>query len=592
MSINAISRRKPAMVDIADVNKSMGAAQQLVNSGRHCDAFDWCEALMHAFPDYSVSILAAAYDWYAKMPQRDRYHLYQSRHFDFAIAPGSRVLDIGSGHLPFPFATDLADFAVDDNSYGRAGAPVKKLDGRDVYACNVEAMPFENRQFDFVNCSHVLEHTEKPENACEELMRVARRGYIETPTSAKDLWLNSADISNHRWAVAIEDGVLVFRQYTSEEIRGLGCSVLMQMHSNPETPREKAFAALVWLKADQVNTMFMWENHFLYRVHYGDGTVVANSTVDRSDVQPVRSSPPAAETVEEPMPVTFAVETVLGCNLRCPECAIGGGKITRHKEHMPLDRFTIIMDAIKPYAKYLFLHLWGEPMLNREIVPMIRYASKFTKTHISTNALTMNDQLKEELITSGVSDIIVSIVGVTQATYAKYRVGGKVTDALYALGILQKFNLQHGNKVRIAPQFIVFEHNVQEMDQFSEFCRMIHLTPSFKAPYIRNGEAVRSSGLYEYTRPQFGSEKELKEAMRQCSATKTDFVVLVDGTAVVCCHDYNGMTTMGNVLHQSVEEIWNSADYRQYRKNLIAGNAPDFCTRHCMSYFLKTPQAG
>lgn len=82
----------------------------------------------------------------------------------------------------FLFATTLAEFATEDDFYGRAGAPLQNPDGKPLYKCSVEQMPFKDKEFDFVYCSHVLEHVVDPIRACRELMRVARRGYIETPT--------------------------------------------------------------------------------------------------------------------------------------------------------------------------------------------------------------------------------------------------------------------------------------------------------------------------------------------------------------------------------------------------------------------------
>ena len=379
MSANNVRRRIPCTSDLADFNRAFGLAQDKFRKSDYLDAFDICEDLVHAFPEHSVNLLATVYDWYKKINTGDRYSLYQSRYFDFGIEKSQRVLDIGSGHMPFPFATDLADFAVDDDDYGRAGVPVKQLGGRDVYACNVEDMPFADKTFDFVNCSHVLEHTEKPEKACEELMRVAKRGYIETPTRGKDLWLNSAGISNHRWAVDIENGVLTFYEYSKKELAGFGCSILQSMHCAPQTLREKAFAAMIWLKSDQVNTMFMWGDQFFYQVYYQSGKCVGNvsSAAVRELPTPRAEVTEVAEVKEDfpgdPYPRNFAIETVLGCNLRCPDCAIGGDIVTRKKGYLSFDRFKIVMDKIGPYVNYLYLHLWGEPMLNPEIVSIIKY---------------------------------------------------------------------------------------------------------------------------------------------------------------------------------------------------------------------------
>ena len=122
-------------------------------------------------------------------------------------------------------------------------------------------------------------------------------------------------------------------------------------------------------------------------------------------------------------PETFAVETILGCDLKCPECALGGGYIDRKKGLMNFEQFKIVADKISSFCKLLFLHLWGEPMLNKDIFKMIEYASAFARTNISTNGQAMTVEKAEQLILSSVTDVIFSIDGVSQEVYEKYPIG-------------------------------------------------------------------------------------------------------------------------------------------------------------------------
>ena len=98
---------------------------------------------------------------------------------DFKIQETDKVLDIGSGGYPFPKATHLADLYESETTH-RKEELIK--DGRPFVECNIQNLPFVNKEFDFIFCSHVLEHVDDPALACEELMRVGKRGYIETPT--------------------------------------------------------------------------------------------------------------------------------------------------------------------------------------------------------------------------------------------------------------------------------------------------------------------------------------------------------------------------------------------------------------------------
>ena len=292
-------RREKLIIGVDSIDDGIRAARLKFSEAQYCEAIDIYELLAAAFPEHSISILAELYDCYQQMPDKSRYALYQQRLFDFGIEPGDKVLDIGSGHIPFPLATHLADLTLTDHHYGRAGTPFKQIDGKPVYECSVESMLFEDKEFDFVYCSHVLEHTSDPERACRELMRVGRRGYIETPTRAKEIFLNSAKVSYHTRYVELRNGRLVFTDYGREELEGLQCDILQSMHSAPQTMREKAFSALIWLKADLVNTTLLWEGSFEFEIA-GAGQR-SRPGASRADAQAGQEPPPTAPQSQPPV---------------------------------------------------------------------------------------------------------------------------------------------------------------------------------------------------------------------------------------------------------------------------------------------------
>jgi len=290
---------------------------------------------------------------------------------------------------------------------------------------------------------------------------------------------------------------------------------------------------------------------------------------------------------ESRKPSTFTVETVLACNLRCPECAIGGGLTTRKRKLLGLDEFETMFAKVKDWTRYAYLHLWGEPFLNKEILAMTRIASATSKVNLSTNALLLRQDQIPDIVGSGVSDMIVSIDGATQEVYEKYRVGGKVEEAFRALGWLADENRRQGQRVNIHAQFIVFGHNQHEMDLFRRRCDEIGVAVAFKAPYLRgSGSRFRASTLPEFQRRTYDTPDELRTAISGCVNPPDVLTVDVQGKVVLCCHDYDGEVNFGNLLTQSFDEIWNHPRYRQTRWNIATGRPPRFCETKCMTYFL------
>ena len=90
----------------------------------------------------------------------------------------SLVLDIGGGSAPFTLADVVCEKFIGDDRE-REGAFIYD---RPLVIGDIEALPFQDQSFDYVVCSHILEHTTEPDVAIAELMRVGKSGYIEVPS--------------------------------------------------------------------------------------------------------------------------------------------------------------------------------------------------------------------------------------------------------------------------------------------------------------------------------------------------------------------------------------------------------------------------
>lgn len=126
-----------------------------------------------------------------------------------SISRGQLVLDVGSGDGPFARADILCDKYIDDTE-NRVG---HLLIDRPFVAGDIMALPFRDNTFDYVHCSHVLEHVESPEKALKEIMRVGKKGFIETPSE----FLEKIKCSpGHRWYVRMEHDIFTFIEKDKE----------------------------------------------------------------------------------------------------------------------------------------------------------------------------------------------------------------------------------------------------------------------------------------------------------------------------------------------------------------------------------------
>ncbi|MCC6503467.1 MAG: class I SAM-dependent methyltransferase [Deltaproteobacteria bacterium] len=182
---------------------------------------------------------------------------YQKNHVKFAFNPGAKILDLGSGNHPAPFATHLVDLFVEDN-FHRGGVEIVK-DNRPLIVADLEKLPFKDKEFDFVYCSHVLEHVSDPKLACQEIIRIGKRGYIETPTRLSDMLYNFSYL--HKWHVNLVGNTLIFMEYSEREKQGTGSSYFFEEQTNPFDNETKN---LVYKNREIFCNMFMWENDFEY----------------------------------------------------------------------------------------------------------------------------------------------------------------------------------------------------------------------------------------------------------------------------------------------------------------------------------------
>ena len=67
-------------------------------------------------------------------------------------------------------------------------------------------MPFADGAFDYVVCSHMLEHVVDPAAVVAEMVRVAAAGYIEVPEAASAKIL---DFPSHLWWCRLDGSTLV-----------------------------------------------------------------------------------------------------------------------------------------------------------------------------------------------------------------------------------------------------------------------------------------------------------------------------------------------------------------------------------------------
>ncbi len=172
----------------------------------------------------------------------------------FGIEKDELVLDIGSGDNPFFRADVVCDRYPVDNSQRAGLMNIQTYPHQKFVVGDAHSLPFMDKSFDFVVCSHLLEHLYDPACAIDEIVRVGRRGYIETPSALME---SLYGWSFHKWLVQSQNDKLIFSCKSQNKTYGI----------LPERiKKSRDFEKLVKRNLDLFLVRHKWQEKINYRV--------------------------------------------------------------------------------------------------------------------------------------------------------------------------------------------------------------------------------------------------------------------------------------------------------------------------------------
>lgn len=189
-------------------------------------------------------------------------------------------------------------------------------------------------------------------------------------------------------------------------------------------------------------------------------------------------------------PFGLLVDPSNSCPLRCPGC-LHNQHFRQHKNIidwpdglLSTETFELFLRQFAPYALYMHFFNWGEPLLNKNTAKFIEMAKGFCLDTALSSNLNVNFDA-EELVSSGLDFLILSVDGATPETYQKYRQGGDfnrvMSNIKKIVAAKTKFDMR---SPRLIWQFLTFEHNVAEIPLAREIAKDLGVEViTFSEPY-------------------------------------------------------------------------------------------------------------
>jgi radical SAM protein with 4Fe4S-binding SPASM domain len=280
-------------------------------------------------------------------------------------------------------------------------------------------------------------------------------------------------------------------------------------------------------------------------------------------------------------PVALSIEPTNNCNLHCPECLTGSGKLSRKRGEISQDDFERIIDQLYKEVCYLLLYFQGEPFLHSQFADFVRYAkSKGVFVASSTNGHFLSEETIEAVIRAKLDYLIISLDGVTQESYWKYRKGGDFNQVVSGIKALVKAKKAlKVNYPLIELQFIAFQHNEQEVEQFKELGKKLGVdrTVIKSAQIYTLYNKVQSSEILPPENPAYSRYKKnesgefslLRKKRKYCWRQWSSAVITWEGNMAPCCFDKEAEYAYGNLKERSLSELWKSQSAGQFREALF-----------------------
>jgi radical SAM protein with 4Fe4S-binding SPASM domain len=285
------------------------------------------------------------------------------------------------------------------------------------------------------------------------------------------------------------------------------------------------------------------------------------------------------------MPMGLSIEPTTSCNLRCSECPSGLRSFTRPTGMLNPQTFQHVIDQLKSRLIWLTFYFQGEPYLNKDFLKMVKYAhDQGLYTMTSTNAHYFTDEVAKETIESGLSRIIVSMDGITQDTYEKYRKGGSLEKVKDGIGKLVEWKKKLGSSTpHIVLQFIVFGHNEHEVEEVKKLGKEMGVDEvKIKSAQIydfSNTDLLPGDEKYTRYKSENGSYQIKNELMNHCWRMWSSAVITWDGKVIPCCFDKDAHHQIGTIEEKPFQEIWQSKAYHDFRTQVLLNRkSVDICT--------------
>jgi hypothetical protein len=251
-------------------------------------------------------------------------------------------------------------------------------------------------------------------------------------------------------------------------------------------------------------------------------------------------------------PSEIILELTNLCNLKCRYCHFHGGDEPKRRtlSHMEERIWKKVLDEIDSWTQPVTLatHGAGEPLLYGQLESVLRRISEIPNVNAGfmTNAMRLDEQNIQLIMENNVKWLALSIDGVNPKTHDYFRVNARL-DQIEA-NVIKLIEA----KRRLGTDTPKLHFNMvgypEILDQLQPY--LLKWLPHASQVTLAAFRPIGSRHLWENRAPF---------VFQPCHLIEKQLVIGVNGEVGLCCEDIHIDVPLGNVLDQSILDIYNNS---------------------------------
>lgn len=257
------------------------------------------------------------------------------------------------------------------------------------------------------------------------------------------------------------------------------------------------------------------------------------------------------------------------CNKNCSFCS----KSSRKKVEMNIQNFEHILNQVKYYTDYVYLHVKGEPLLHSKFNEILAICDKYNmQVNITTNGTYLNKQ----------KEIIIEHNCVRQVNISTHSISSE-TDMLEIVDAVE--NIKKYSKIYFVYRYWTLKEDfVIEDNLILDIIRNYYDLSQQKEIEIKEQKNIKIDELTYINKDiefDWPSVNNTTNNEGYCYGLKTHIAILSDGTVVPCCLDAEGIIKLGNIFETSLKDILENEKTKKIIKGFMNNTRFEELCKHC-----------